>query len=147
MITMLSEIIILLGVASFIKWNLDLAAVDEPAADFNHAIVLEFVKTPPLAGEDDHGLADIEEDFTVQSRRTAPGEGIPVDMFPLDDNVPYKKISVLVSPGTGLIERISIHHKLGNTTTITFDDIKTGVKLKDRLFEWDIPEGTEIIEP
>jgi outer membrane lipoprotein carrier protein len=93
------------------------------------------------------GLDGIEEDFTVQSRRTVPGLGIPLDMFPLDENVPYDKISVLVSPETGLIDRISIHHKLGNITTITFHDIQTGVELDDRLFEWDIPEGTDIIKP
>jgi outer membrane lipoprotein carrier protein len=93
------------------------------------------------------GLDGLEEDFTVQSKKTAPGAGIPLDLFPNDENVPYQKISVLVSPDLGLIDRISIYHKLGNVTTITFQGIKTGVKLDDKLFEWDIPEGTEIIEP
>jgi outer membrane lipoprotein carrier protein len=93
------------------------------------------------------GLADIEKDFTVQSRPTGPKEEIPLDLFPLDQNVPYDKISVLVSPDSGLISRISIHHKLGNITTITFHDIKTGIQLDDQLFEWNIPEGTEVIEP
>jgi outer membrane lipoprotein-sorting protein len=45
------------------------------------------------------------------------------------------------------VERIGIHHKLGNITTITFHGIKTGMNLSDDLFEWDIPEGTEVIEP
>lgn len=93
------------------------------------------------------GLEGIEEDFTVQSKATAPGQSIPVDLFPLEDNLPYDKISILVAPDSGLIERISIHHKLGNVTTITFQNIETGVILKDGLFEWDIPEGTEVIEP
>jgi len=93
------------------------------------------------------GLDGVEEDFTVQSKKTAPGEGIPLDLFPIDEDVPYEKLSVLIVPDRGLIERISIHHKLGNLTTITFHDIRTGVKLGDKLFEWDIPEGTEIIEP
>ena len=93
------------------------------------------------------GLDGIEEDFTVQSRVTGPGESIPLDMFPMEDNLPYDKISILVAPESGLVERISIHHKLGNVTTITFHGIKTGVTLDDKLFEWDIPEGTEVIEP
>ena len=67
--------------------------------------------------------------------------------FPLEENLPYDKISILVAPDSGLVKRISIHHKLGNVTTITFQGMKTGVKLKDELFEWDIPEGTEVIEP
>jgi outer membrane lipoprotein carrier protein len=93
------------------------------------------------------GLAGIEDDFTVQSRLTKEGEEIPLDLFPLDEAVPYDKISVLVSPVSGLINRISIHHRLGNVTTITFYGIKTAVKLDDKLFEWNIPEGTEVIEP
>jgi len=93
------------------------------------------------------GLDGIEEDFTVQSRRTDPGESIPLDLFPLEDNLPYDKISILVTSASGLIERIAIHHKMGNVTTITFQGIKTGVKLKDELFEWKVPEGTEVIEP
>ncbi len=93
------------------------------------------------------GLDGIEEDFTVQSRATGPGESIPLDLFPLEDNLPYDKISILVASDSGLVERIAIHHKLGNITTITFHGIKAGVKLEDKLFEWNIPEGTEVIEP
>jgi outer membrane lipoprotein carrier protein len=93
------------------------------------------------------GLDGIEKDFTVQSRATGTGESIPLDMFPIEDNLPYDKISILVAHDSGLVERISIHHKLGNITTITFHGIRTGVKLKDELFEWDIPKGTEVIEP
>ena len=93
------------------------------------------------------GLDGIEEDFTVQSRATRPGESIPLDLFPLEDNLPYDKISILVASDSGLVERIAIHHKLGNITTITFHGIKTGVKLEDKLFEWNVPEGTEVIEP
>ena len=93
------------------------------------------------------GLDGIEEDFTVQSRATSPGESIPLDLFPLEDNLPYDKISILVAAGSGLVERIAIYHKLGNVTTITFHDIKAGVELDDELFEWNVPEGTEIIEP
>lgn len=93
------------------------------------------------------GLDGIEEDFTVQSRVTGSGESIPLDLFPLEDNLPYDKISISVASDSGLVERITIHHKLGNVTTITFQDIKTGIQLGDKLFEWDIPEGTEVIEP
>ena len=92
------------------------------------------------------GLEGIEEDFTVQSRNTPEGEAIPLDLFPIQET-PYDKISILVSPENGLVERISIHHKLGNVTTIAFHDIRTGMELDDHLFEWDIPEGTEVIEP
>ncbi len=93
------------------------------------------------------GLDGVEKDFTVQSRPVGPDQSIPLDLFPLEDNLPYDKISLLVTPDSGLIERISIHHKLGNVTTITFHGFKTGVKLSENLFEWNVPEGTDVIEP
>ena len=93
------------------------------------------------------GLQDIEKDFTVQSRARGSGESFPLDLLPIEDDLPYDKISILVNSESGLVERIAIHHKLGNITTITFHGIKTGIKLDDRLFEWNIPEGTEVIEP
>ena len=93
------------------------------------------------------GLQDIEKDFTVQSRATGSGQSLPLDLLPVEDDLPYEKISILVNSESGLIERIAIHHKLGNITTITFHRIKTGIKLDDELFKWKIPEGTEVIEP
>ncbi|MDF1535421.1 MAG: outer membrane lipoprotein carrier protein LolA [bacterium] len=93
------------------------------------------------------GLEGVERDFTVQSRRTDPGQSLPLDLFPVEDNLPYDKISLLVASESGLVERISIHHKLGNVTTITFHGFKTGTKLPDDLFKWDVPEGTDVIEP
>ncbi|UCG39002.1 MAG: outer membrane lipoprotein carrier protein LolA [bacterium] len=93
------------------------------------------------------GLDGVQEDFDVRPGQADAGSGIPLDLIPREENVPYDRISVLVRPETGLIERIAIHHKIGNVTTITFRDIKTGMDLPERLFKWDIPEGTEVIEP
>jgi len=93
------------------------------------------------------GLEGIEDDFTIVSRSPGSGDGYLLDMIPVLENTPYEKISLRISPGTGLVEQIAIHHKLGNITTIAFHDIKTDMKLPDSLFEWDIPSGVEVIEP
>jgi outer membrane lipoprotein carrier protein len=93
------------------------------------------------------GLDGVEKDFSVQSRPTDPGKSIPLDLFPLEDNLPYNKISLLVTPDSGLIERIAIHHKLGNVTTISFHGFKTNVKLDNELFDWKVPDGVDVIEP
>ena len=93
------------------------------------------------------GLDGIEEDFTLQSRPTPPGDAVPLEMFPIGEDFPYERLSVLISPGSGLIERISVFHKLGNITTITFHDIRTGVSVPEGLFALDVPKGTEVIEP
>lgn len=93
------------------------------------------------------GLDGIEEDFTIQSRPTPSGEPIPLEMLPVGEDFPYDRLSILVRPESGLIERISIFHKMGNITTIVFKDVRTGVSLPADFYEMDFPEGTEIIEP
>jgi outer membrane lipoprotein-sorting protein len=93
------------------------------------------------------GLDGLEDEFTVQSGNTRPGGRYSLDLFPVSERTPYDRIGILVAPDTGVIERISIHHRIGNITTITFSEIETNVPLPKELFQWDVPAGTEVIEP
>jgi outer membrane lipoprotein-sorting protein len=93
------------------------------------------------------GLGAVEEDFRIQSRPVAAGEAYDLDLFPVSEETSFEKISLTIAPETGLVERISIHHKLGNVTTITFHDFNTKADLTDSVFGWDVPEGTEVVEP
>ena len=93
------------------------------------------------------GLDGLEDDFTIQSGRVRPAGRYALELFPVREATPYEKIGILVSPETGIIERITIFHRIGNITTITFSEIETGVDLPQELFLWDVPEGTEVIEP
>jgi outer membrane lipoprotein carrier protein len=93
------------------------------------------------------GLDGLEDEFTVQSGNTRPGGRYSLDLFPVSERTPYDRIRILVAPDTGIIERISIYHRIGNITTITFSEIETNVPLPEELFQWDVPEGTDVIEP
>ncbi|MFV1956797.1 MAG: outer membrane lipoprotein carrier protein LolA [bacterium] len=93
------------------------------------------------------GLESLEEQFRVYPGSDIHEGKYSLDLFPIDEKTSYERIGILISTQTGLLERIRIHHRLGNLTTIEFSDIRTGVKFPDDLFEWDIPEGTKIIEP
>ncbi len=93
------------------------------------------------------GLEGLEEQFAVYPGKDTLEGKYALDLFPIDERTSYERIGILVSVQTGLLERIRIHHRLGNLTTIEFSDIRTGVKFPDDLFEWDVPEGTEVIEP
>ncbi|TNF47199.1 outer membrane lipoprotein carrier protein LolA [bacterium] len=93
------------------------------------------------------GLDGLEDEFTVQSGNIRPGGRYSLDLFPVSVKTPYDRIGILVAPDTGIIERISIHHRIGNITTITFSEIETNAPLPKELFQWDVPEGTEVIEP
>ena len=46
----------------------------------------------------------------------------------------------------GRITGMTIFDKSGNTTDITFTDIREGVGLEDSLFLFKVPKGTEVIE-
>ena len=93
------------------------------------------------------GISGLTKQFDVQSVEESLDGGYLLDLFPKDGQTSYDKIGILVSAKTGLLERIRIHHRLGNLTTIKFSNIKTGVKLSSKLFKWDVPDGVEVIEP
>ncbi len=93
------------------------------------------------------GLDGLEDEFTVQSGNTRPGGRYSLDLFPVSGKTPFDRIGILIAPDTGIIERISIHHRIGNITTITFSQIETNLPLPKELFQWDVPVGTEVIEP
>lgn len=93
------------------------------------------------------GLEGLEEQFIVHPGAENPEGKFSLDLFPRTEMTSYEKIGIQISANTGLLERIRIHHRLGNLTTIEFSDIETGVKLPGKLFEWDVPEGTDVIDP
>ncbi len=93
------------------------------------------------------GITGLTEQFDVQPGGEDTEGGYFLDLLPKGEQTPYEKIGILVSARTGLLKRITIYHRLGNVTTIRFSDIKTGVKITDKLFEWSVPDGVEVIEP
>lgn len=93
------------------------------------------------------GLDGLEDEFTIQAGSSRPGGRYSLDLFPASEKMPYDRIGILVDPETGIIVRISIFHRIGNITTITFSGIKVNEPVSEELFQWDVPRGTELIEP
>lgn len=93
------------------------------------------------------GIDRLEKDFTVRSGGMGPEGRYALVLFPKSKKTSYDRIEIFVEPDTGVIERITIHHRIGNVTTISFAGIERNVKLSPDLFKWDIPKGTEVIEP
>jgi outer membrane lipoprotein carrier protein len=89
------------------------------------------------------GAADIRNDFDIAPAESA-GHRV-IDLLPKKPGAAMKKIR-LQADETGRIMEMTIFDKSGNTTDITFADVKEGTGIEEKLFEFKVPKGTEIIE-
>lgn len=89
------------------------------------------------------GAAHIRDDFEVRQ----PDQKKPrfLELLPRKPGAAMKKLSIQ-SDETGRITRMTIFDKAGNTTEISFADVKEDAGLDDKAFEFKAPKGTEIIE-
>ncbi len=89
------------------------------------------------------GAARIRDDFDVL--KTDPKTPSALELLPRKPGAAMKKIRLVVDDA-GRITKLMIFDRSGNTTTMTFTDIREGSGLDDKLFVFKAPKGTEIIE-
>ncbi len=89
------------------------------------------------------GAAHIRDNFKV----LPPDPKTPrvLDLLPRKPGAAMKKMRLVVDDA-GRITDLTIFDRSGNTTTMTFTDIREGIGLDDKLFVFKAPKGTEIIE-
>ncbi len=109
-------------------------AVRRTFSDFEHAnIPVAFLL----------GASSIRDDFdAVRPDEKGPGT---LELLPKKPGAIMKKLRIQTDEA-GRITGMTIFDKSGNTTDITFTDIREGVGLEDSLFLFKVPKGTEIIE-
>jgi outer membrane lipoprotein carrier protein len=89
------------------------------------------------------GAAHIRDDFDVQQADAKkPRE---LELLPRKPGAAMKKMRLRVDDA-GRIMELMIFDRSGNTTTITFTDIREGTGVDDQRFIFKAPKGTEIIE-
>ena len=89
------------------------------------------------------GAARIRDDFDVlQADPKMPRE---LELLPRKRGAAMKKMRLRVDEA-GRIMDIMIFDRSGNTTSITFTDIREGAGVDDQRFVFTAPKGTEIIE-
>jgi outer membrane lipoprotein carrier protein len=89
------------------------------------------------------GAAHIRDDFNVlQADPKTPRD---LEMLPRKPGAAMRKMRLRVDEA-GRIMELTIFDRSGNTTTITFTDIREGAGVDDQLFVFKAPKGTEIIE-
>ncbi len=89
------------------------------------------------------GAAHIRDDFKVL--QADPKKPRVLDLLPRKPGAAMKKMRLGVDDA-GRITILTIVDRSGNTTTMTFTNIREGVGLDDKLFVFKAPKGTEIIE-
>jgi outer membrane lipoprotein carrier protein len=89
------------------------------------------------------GAAHIRDDFDVlQADPKTPRD---LELLPRKPGAAMKKMRLHVDDA-GRILDLTIFDRSGNTTTITFTDIREGARVDDQRFVFKAPKGTEIIE-
>jgi outer membrane lipoprotein carrier protein len=89
------------------------------------------------------GAAHIRDDFNVlQADPKTPRD---LEMLPRKPGAAMRKMRLRVDEA-GRITELTIFDRSGNTTTITFTDIREDAGVDDQRFVFKAPKGTEIIE-
>jgi outer membrane lipoprotein carrier protein len=89
------------------------------------------------------GAAHIRDDFDVLQADTTTSRVL--ELLPRKPGAAMKKMRLVVDDA-GRITDLTIYDRSGNTTTMSFADIREGAGLDDQQFVFQAPKGTEIIE-
>ena len=90
------------------------------------------------------GAAHIRDDFAVVERAGKDGQRV-LELTPKRATAAMEKLG-LVCDDAGRIATLVVHDRSGNTSTITFSEVRENTGLGDGLFRFKAPKGTEIIE-
>jgi len=90
------------------------------------------------------GAAEIGKEFDV----SYPDRERPrmIDLVPKRKAGAAMKKLRLLADEKGAVTQLTVYDRSGNTSEVTFSNIREGVGLDDDLFRFKVPKGTEIVE-
>ncbi len=89
------------------------------------------------------GAAHIRDDFDVL--QPDPKQPTKLELLPKKAGAAMKKLALTADAG-GRIADLTIYDRSGNITEIRFSDVAENTSLDNKLFTFNPPKGTEIIE-
>ena len=95
------------------------------------------------------GMGKLREDFSFQwgkSGSKGSSGALLLELKPVQSQGQVGQILMEVNPQTFLVERIVLQDIFSNTTTLSFKKLKINTGLKDSLFTFVPPAGTQIIK-
>ena len=96
--------------------------------------------------EVEHLDQDFRVEWTKQPSPNPKDSKLAITLFPKDPQANMDKILLEVNPENYLITKIQMFDKNGNRSLITFNQILTNTRLKDKLFTFKPPRGIEVID-
>jgi outer membrane lipoprotein carrier protein len=93
------------------------------------------------------GVGRIADDFDVTVDDAKHDDGLSwMKLVPRQGDGTLGWLRLGVAPTTFDITAAEIHDQLGNTTTLTFTNLKRGVGLEDTIFQFEVPDGVDVVE-
>jgi outer membrane lipoprotein carrier protein len=90
------------------------------------------------------GAGHMRDDFDVVEGKESAIRNT-FDLTPRKKGAAMKKLKLICDNG-GMITGLIIYDKSGNTSSITFSDVKENTDLDEAQFRFKVPKGTEVIE-
>jgi outer membrane lipoprotein carrier protein len=96
------------------------------------------------------GMSSLRRDFRVRTILHAgakEGREYLLDLVPKGQDLSFKRVILAVDQGTFLIQRLTVFDVYSNTTVIDLTDLKVNDGLKEGLFQFSPPPGTDVVAP
>ncbi|HWQ70046.1 MAG TPA: outer membrane lipoprotein chaperone LolA [Patescibacteria group bacterium] len=96
------------------------------------------------------GMSSLRRDFQVRPIVHAGTRNSPeslLELTPKGKELAFKRVVLGIDRESFLIRRLTVFDLYGNTTTVELSKQKVNSDLKDELFQFSPPPGTEVVTP
>ncbi len=96
------------------------------------------------------GISTLRRDFRVRAiahAGTRDSQEFLLDLAPKGEEPSFKRVVLAIDRESFLIQRLTVFDLYGNTTGVNLSDLKVNGGLKDELFQFSPPPGTDLVTP
>ena len=96
------------------------------------------------------GISTLRRDFRVRAiahAGTRDSREYLLDLAPKGEDLSFKRVVLAIDRESFLIQRLTVFDLYGNTTAVDLSDLKVNGGLKDELFQFSPPPGTDLVTP
>jgi outer membrane lipoprotein carrier protein len=94
------------------------------------------------------GKGDLARDFTAKPAAPpsgAPAGSVAIELTPRQEQREYNTLTLVVDPDTYAIRMLAADDRQGGRSMFTFANVKENTGLADKVFEFSIPRGADVI--